>query len=399
MKNSESPISNLQSPTSNLQSPIYLDHSATTPVDPRVVEAMLPYFAEQFGNASSLHRWGQAALAALDEARRTIADILRARPNEIVFTGCGSESDNLALRGVAFALRSRGNHIVTTPIEHHAILNTAAQLEKEFGFTVTRVPVNQSGVVNPDDIARAITPRTILISVMYANNEVGTIEPLREIAKIARAKKIVFHTDAVQAGGYLPLDVEELGVDLMSLGAHKFHGPKGVGALYVRAGTPLLAQQTGGSQERARRAGTENIPSIVGMATALKIAQSERETTNARLRALREKLIEGILERVAESQLTGDPQNRLPGHASFVIPGAVGDEMVLGLDLAGIAASTGSACTAGSAEPSHVLAAMGYAPEIARGALRLTLGRSNTDADVERAANAVADVVGKLRRK
>jgi cysteine desulfurase len=264
---------------------------------------------------------------------------------------------------------------------------------------VTRVLVDRRGVVNPDDIARAITPRTILISVMYANNEVGTVEPLAEISKIAHAKKIIFHTDAVQAGGYLPLDVNELGVDLMSLGAHKFHGPKGVGALYVRAGTPLLSQQTGGSQERARRAGTENIPYIVGMATALKIAQSERATTNAHLVALREKLVVGILEGVAGSQLTGDPKARLPGHASFVIPGGVGDEMVLGLDLAGIAASTGSACTAGSAEPSHVLAAMGYAPDVARGALRLTLGRGNTDADVEYAVNAVVDVARKLRRE
>ncbi len=383
--------------------PIYLDHSATTPVDPRVVEAMLPYFTDKFGNASSLHRWGQAALAGRDESRRTIADILCARPNEIVFTGCGSESDNLALRGIALALRSRGSHIITTPIEHHAILNTAAQLEKEFGFEVTRVPVDRRGVVNPDDIARTITPRTILISVMYANNEVGTIEPIAEIAKIVKGREkgreIFVHTDAVQAGGYLPLDVNELGVDLMSLGAHKFHGPKGVGTLYVRAGTPLLSQQTGGGQERARRAGTENIPYIVGMATALKIAQSERTTTNAHLVALREKLVVGILESVAESQLTGDPKDRLPGHASFVISGVVGDEMVLGLDLAGIAASTGSACTAGSAEPSHVLAAMGYAPDVARGALRLTLGRGNTDADGEYAVNDVADVARKLRRK
>jgi cysteine desulfurase len=383
----------------NSRSPIYLDHSATTPVDPRVVQAMLPYFTEKFGNASSLHRWGQAALAALNESRRTIADILHARPNDIVFTGCGSESDNLALRGVALALRSRGNHIIITPIEHHAMLNTAAQLEKELGFEVTRVPVDRRGVVNPDDIARALTPRTILISVMYANNEVGTIEPIAEIARVAKSHNIIFHTDAVQAGGYLELDVDKLGVDLMSLGAHKFHGPKGIGALYVRAGTPLLPMQTGGSQERARRAGTENIPYIVGMATALKIAQSERTTTNARLVAMREQLVVGILESVAESQLTGDPKNRLPGHASFVIPDAVGDEMVLGLDLAGIAASTGSACTAGSAEPSHVLAAMGYAPEVARGALRLTLGRGNTDADVEYAVNAVADVARKLRGK
>jgi cysteine desulfurase len=385
--------------------PIYLDHSATTPVDPRVVEAMLPYFTEKFGNASSLHKWGQAALAALDESRRATAEILNAHPNEIVFTGCGSESDNLALRGAAFALRARGNHIITTPIEHHAVLNTAAQLEKEFGFAVTRVPVDRRGIVNPDDVARAITPRTILVSVMYANNEVGSIEPLREIskaierAKDAKGRKIYFHTDAVQAGGYLDLDVEKLGVDLMSLGAHKFHGPKGIGALYVRAGTPLLPMQTGGSHERNRRAGTENVPYVVGFAAALKIAQSERDATNARLIALREKLIEGILERVAGAQLTGDPKNRLPGHASFVIPGAIGDEMVLGLDLAGIAASTGSACTAGSAEPSHVLAAMGYVPDIARGALRLTLGRGNTDEDVERAVGAVADVVKKLRQQ
>ncbi len=378
---------------------VYLDHSATTPVDPRVVDAMLPYFGDKFGNASSLHRWGQAALAALDTSRRTVAEILNANPNEIVFTGCGSESDNLALRGVAFALRAKGDHIITTPIEHHAILNTAAQLEKEFGFEVTRAPVDRRGVVNPDDIARAITPRTVLISVMYANNEVGTIEPLAEISKVAKKRGVLFHTDAVQAGGYLDLDVEKLGVDLMSLGAHKFHGPKGIGALYVRSGTPLLPMQTGGSHERSRRAGTENIPYIVGIATALKVAQSERETTNARLSALREKLIEGILERVAGAELTGDPKNRLPGHASFVIPGAIGDEMVLGLDLAGVAASTGSACTAGSAEPSHVLAAMGYPADVARGALRLTLGRENTDEDVTYAVDAVADVVGKLRRE
>lgn len=388
----------MANPTSTFQAPIYLDHSATTPVDPRVVEAMLPYWTEHFGNPSSLHRWGQVALAALQQARETIADLLHARPSEIVFTSCGSESDNLALRGVAFALRARGNHIITTPIEHHAILNTAAHLQA-FGFEVTHVPVNRYGVVNPDDIARAITPRTILISVMYANNEVGTIEPLAEIAQIARARNIVFHTDAVQAGGYLDLDVEKLGVDLMSLGAHKFHGPKGVGALYVRTGTPLVPMQTGGTQERARRAGTENVPYIVGMATALKIAQSEREETNARLRALREQLIEGILARVSGAQLTGDPHHRLPGHTSFVIPGAIGDEMVLGLDLAGVATSTGSACTAGSAEPSHVLAAMGYAPDLARGALRLTLGRGNTKAEVAYAVNAVADVVQRLRKR
>ena len=380
---------------------VYLDHSATTQVDARVVEAMLPYFTEKFGNASSLHRWGQEAMMGLDSSRRTVAEILHANPNEIVFTGCGSESDNLAVRGVAMALRSRGApaHIITTPIEHHAILRTAEQLEKEFGFEVTRVPVNRLGVVNPDDIARAIKPSTVLVSVMYANNEVGTIEPLAEISQITKKHNIVFHTDAVQAGGYLDLDVNKLGVDLMSLGAHKFHGPKGIGALYVRPGTPLLSMQTGGSQERSRRAGTENIPYIVGLATALQIAQSECEPTNARLVAMREKLVEGILERVAQSQLTGDSKNRLPGHASFAIPGIIGDEMVLGLDLAGVAGSTGSACTAGSAEPSHVLAAMGYAADVARGALRLTLGRDNSEEDVDYAIGVVEDVVRKLRGK
>ena len=379
------------------QRPIYLDHSATTPVDPRVVEALLPYFSDKFGNASSLHRWGQHALAALDQSRRTVAEILHCEPNEIVFTSGGSESDNLAVRGAAFALRARGNHIITTPIEHHAVLNTVAQLEKEFGFEVTRVPVDRRGVVNPDDVARAMTPRTTVVSVIYANNEVGTIEPLAEIARIARARGIVFHTDAVQAGGYLNLRVRELGVDMMALGAHKFHGPKGVGALYVRAGTPLVPMQTGGSHERGRRAGTENIPYIVGFARALEIAQTERDATNARLIALRERLIEQILERVAGAELTGDPQNRLPGHASFVIPGAIGDEMVVGLDRVGVAASTGSACTAGALEPSHVLAAMGYAADSARGALRLTLGRGNTDQEVEYAVGAVIEVVRKLR--
>lgn len=377
---------------------VYLDHSATTPVDQRVVDAMLPYFTEAFGNASSLHRFGQAALAGLDTSRRTVAEILHAQPNEIVFTGCGSESDNLALRGVAFALRDRGNHIITTPIEHHAILNTVAQLESKFGFTVTRVPVDRHGVVNPDEIARAITPQTILISVMYANNEVGTIEPLAEIAQIANKRGILFHTDAVQAGGYLDLDVNRLGVDLMSLGAHKFHGPKGIGALYVRSGVPLVPMLTGGGQEKGRRAGTENVPYIVGFAAALKIAQENRDETNTRLSALRDKLVEGLLERIVGAELTGAPKERLPGHASFVIPGVIGDEMVLGLDIAGVAASTGSACTAGSVEPSHVLAAMGYAPDQARGALRLTLGRENTVEDVDYSLGVVADVVNKLRR-
>lgn len=377
---------------------IYLDHSATTPVDPRVREAMLPYFDEVFGNPSSLHRYGQRALAAVDAARRTVAGLLHSQPDEIVFTGCGSEADNLALRGTALALRRRGNHILTTPIEHHAILNTCDQLEREYGFEVTRVPVNRRGQVDPDDIGRLVTDRTILISVIYANNEVGTIAPLAEIGRIAHARGIVFHTDAVQAGGYLDVDVTRLGVDLMSLGAHKFHGPKGVGALYVRRGMRLTPAQTGGGQERGRRAGTENVPYIVGFARALEIAQAECEETNARLRAMRERLVEGLLESIPGAELTGDPAERLPGHASLVIPGAVGDEMVLALDLAGLAASTGSACTAGSPEPSHVLAALGYPADLARGALRLTLGRGNTEEQVTEALRIIPEAVTKLRR-
>lgn len=379
---------------------LYLDHSATTPVDPRVRDAMLPYFTEIFGNPSSLHRFGQRALAAVDDARQMVADILGAHTREIIFTANGTEANNLALRGIALAARSqdeRRNHIITTPIEHHAILRTCEQLEREFGFQVTYVPVNRHGVVNPDDIARAFTERTILISVMYANNEVGTLEPLAEIGKLARARGIYFHTDAVQAGGYCELHVEGLQVDAMSLGAHKFHGPKGVGVLYLRNGIKILPAQTGGNQERGRRAGTENVPYIVGFAKALEIAQSERETNNAKLRAMRERLVEELVEAIPGAELTGHPTARLPGHASFVIPGAIGDEMVFALDLAGLAVSTGSACTAGSPEPSHVLAAMGYDADVARGALRITLGRENTTQEIKEAMRVIPATISKIR--
>ncbi len=384
---------------------IYLDHSATTPVDPRVRDAMLPYFSEIFGNPSSLHRYGQQALAAVDQARQTVADILGAEPREIVFTGNGTEANNLALRGITWrALAERKTNgrggapqIITSPIEHHAILRTCEQLEREFGLEITQVPVNRHGVVNPGDVARALTDRTVLVSIMYANNEIGTIEPIAEIGAIARARGIPFHTDAVQAGGYLNVNVNDLKVDLMSLGAHKFHGPKGVGVLYVRNGVKLLPTQTGGSQERGRRAGTENVPYIVGFARALEIAQSERAETNARLRTLRERLVEGLLEAIPGAELTGHPTERLPGHSSFVVPGAIGDEMVFALDLAGIAVSTGSACTAGSPEPSHVLAAMGYSPDVARGALRVTLGRGNTDAEIASAVETIPAAVNRLR--
>lgn len=379
---------------------IYLDHSATTPVDVRVRDAMLPYFTDMFGNPSSLHRFGQDALAAVDRARQTVADILGAEPREIVFTGNGTEANNLALRGVARAVQKqdpRRNQIITTPIEHHAILRTCEQLEREFGFEITYVPVNRQGVVDPDAVERAITDRTILISVMYANNEVGTIQPIAEIGARARRRSVYFHTDAVQAGGYLNVNVRELNVDLMSLGSHKFHGPKGVGVLYLRNGVPIQPTQTGGNQERGRRAGTENVPYLVGFATALELAQSERVETNARLRGQRERLVERLLEGMPGAELTGAPDARLPGHSSFVIPGAIGDEMVFALDLAGVAVSTGSACTAGSPEPSHVLAAMGYAPDMARGALRVTTGRGNTDEELERAAVVIPETVNRVR--
>ncbi|HXF70663.1 MAG TPA: cysteine desulfurase family protein [Thermoflexus sp.] len=378
---------------------IYMDHSATTPVDPRVLEAMLPYFTEIYGNSASIHRVGRAAAKALEESRRTVSAILGCHPTEIVFTGSGTESDNLALRGVAFAQRraGRGNHIIVSSVEHHAVLNTARQLEEVFGFEVTYLPVDEYGMVDPDDVGRAIRKDTILISVMYANNEVGTIQPIPEIARIARAKGIPFHTDAVQAGGMLDLDVNRLGVDLLTLSAHKFYGPKGVGLLYIRQGTPYLPAITGGGHERGRRAGTVNVAGIVGLATALRLAQESRESENARLRRLRDRLIQGILERVPEARLTGHPTERLPHHASFSFKGINGEELLLALDVEGIAASTGSACTSGRPEPSEVLLAMGLPHEWAVGSLRLTLGKSNTEEDIDVVLEVLPRAVARLR--
>ncbi|MFQ6058344.1 MAG: cysteine desulfurase NifS [Anaerolineae bacterium] len=376
---------------------IYLDHAATTPVHPKVLEAMLPYFSERYGNASSIYSLGREALHALDEARATVAEILGAREREIIFTSCGSESDNLAIRGIAFANRSRGNHIITSPIEHHAVLHTCEQLEKHFGFQVTYLPVDQYGRVNPDDVGRAITDRTILITIMYANNEVGTIQPIAEIGKIARAKGIPFHTDAVQAGGALDLDVNALNVDLLSLSAHKFYGPKGVGILYARRGLRLLPTQTGGAHERNRRAGTENVAGIVGAATALKLAQESREENNRRVAALRDRLMEGILSRIPRAQLTGHPTERLPNNASFTIEFIEGEGLLLSLDMQGICASSGSACTSASLEPSHVLLAMGIPPEVAHGSLRLTLGHENTEEEINYVLEVLPGIVERLR--
>ena len=377
---------------------VYLDHAATTPVDPAVVEAMLPYWTEFYGNASSLHHKGREASDALEEARQTVAGLLGCKEREVVFTGCGTESDNLALRGVAFAQAERGKkHLITSSIEHHAVSHTVEQLAGKFGFEATFLPVDKYGLVDPDDVKRAIRDDTALVSIMYANNEVGTIEPIAEIGKVTRAKGVPFHTDAVQAGGSLDLNVDRLGVDLLSLSAHKFYGPKGVGVLYVRRRTPLMTMQTGGAHENRRRAGTENVPYIVGATTALQMAQAGAAAENARLTTLRDRLIKGILEGVPGSALTGHPTQRLANSASFVFRFIEGEGILLNLDMLGVCASSGSACTSASLEPSHVLLAMGLPVEVAHGSLRLSLGKSNTEQDVDYVIEHLPRIVQRLR--
>jgi cysteine desulfurase len=378
---------------------IYLDYAATTPVDPRVLPAMQPYFSADFGNPSSVHHFGRRAERALEQARRDVAALLNCSAREIIFTSCGSEADNLALRGGALAAREQRGaaHLVTTPIEHAAVLATARQLRDHFGFRVTEVPVAPDGRVDPDEVARAITPETALVSVMYANNEIGTIEPIAEIAAVCRKHGVPLHTDAVQAASQLDVDVQKLGVSLLAIGAHKFYGPKGVGALYVRQGTPLLPTQTGGAHEGGLRAGTPNVPYIVGMAEALKITTAERDTHNARFQKLRERVIEGVLRTVPDSALTGHRTERLPNHASFVFRGVNGNDLLMHLDVAGIAASSGSACKTGDPKPSEVLLALGLSAEWALGSLRLTVGRQTTSADVERLLEVLPGAVERLR--
>lgn len=377
---------------------IYLDHSATTPVDPQVLATMLPYWTDQWGNPSSLHGPGRRAATALEAARTRIARVLNCQPAEIVFTGCGTEADNLALRGVVLLQAARGKrHLITTGIEHHAVLHTVTDLVEHFDFEVTRVAVDRWGRVDPAAVEAAIRPDTALISVMYANNEVGTVEPIGAIGGLARARGIPCHTDAVQAPGYLPLDVQTLNIDLLALSAHKFYGPKGVGLLYVRRGTRLLPAQTGGSQERGRRAGTENVPYIVGMARALELAEAARMVESARLARLRDRLSAGLIERIPGCHLTGHPTERLPGHVSLVISGVEAQAVLIALDLAGVAASSGSACASGAPEPSHVLLALGFSPNDALGALRLTLGRENTDADVDLVLERLPEIVKRIR--
>lgn len=374
---------------------VYLDHAATTPVAPEVLERMLPYFSDRFGNPSSIYGLGRQSLAALDEAHEVVADVLGCRPTEIVFTGGGSEADNLAIKGIAYASRRRGNHIVTTAIEHHAVLHTCQQLERD-GYRVTYLPVDGYGRVDPAALEAALTDETALVTMMFANNEIGTLQPIAEIGKICRERRIPFHTDAVQAGGLMDLNVRDLNVDLLSLSAHKFYGPKGVGILYIRQGTRVQPQVLGGSQERNRRAGTENVPGIVGAAAALRLARDERATEAPRLLALRDQLIAGVLK-IPDTQLTGHPMLRLPNSASFALAGVEGESLLLNLDLIGVAASSGSACTTGSVEPSHVLAALGLSAQEARGHLRLTLGHSTTTDDISFVLERLPGIVEKLR--
>ncbi|MBV9788835.1 MAG: cysteine desulfurase [Chloroflexi bacterium] len=373
---------------------IYLDHAATTPVHPRVLEAMWPYFSQQFGNPSSRYPLAEQSRSGLDWARQTVASTIGARPGEIVFTGGGSESNNLALQGVAFARRAHGDHIITTQIEHHAVLRTCEYLERVHGFRVTYLPVDRHGLVDPQALERALDERTILVSVMLANNEIGTIQPLAEIARLTRDRGITLHTDAVQALPTLNIDVNALGVDLLTISAHKCYGPKGVGALYVRRGTPLLAQIYGGHQERDRRAGTENVAGIVGLATALQLVRSQ---DLGALTVLRDHLIGGVLQRVPGATLTGHPSLRLAGHASFCFSGVAGEAVLVALTDRGIACSSGSACAAGQSDPSHVLTAIGLPAELAQTAVRLTLGLTNTPAQIERVIEELPEIVAALR--
>ena len=375
---------------------IYLDHAATTPLRREALEAMLPFLTDDFGNASSLHSFGRRARAGLDEAHEGVARALGATPREIVFTSGGTEANNLALKGAAWAGKARGHRIITSSVEHHSVGHTVRYLEK-FGFEVVELPVDRYGRVDPDDVEAAITSKTILVSVMLANNEVGTLQPITEIAALVRRHKgILVHVDAVQAAPYVDIDLGALDVDLLTVAAHKFEGPKGVGALFVRHGTNILAQQQGGAQERYRRAGTENVAGAVGMAAALKLSVAERPQTVARLRELRDSLASsvGAIEGV---QQTGHPTERLPSLASFVVGGVEGNEVTMALDLAGLACSTGSACVSGSNEVSHVLSAMGYPADEARGALRLSLGRTTTAEEVAMAADLLTRTIGSQR--
>ena len=379
---------------------IYLDYSATTPMDTRVLDAMSPYFSASFGNPSSVHRYGQIAESAIDSARETVASILNCRPDEIIFTSCGSESDNLAIRGAAYAMREKTGTkwILASRAEHPAVTKTLLHLEKYEGFLIEWLDVNERGMVTPEIVSKAICGDTAIVSVMYANNEIGTINPIKEIAEICRANNILFHTDAVQAAAYLPLDVQALGVDMMSLGAHKFYGPKGVGALYLRKGTPLISHLTGGGQEFSLRAGTQNVPYIVGFAEALRLTNEEREQRTTHVRPLRDKIIGTVLETIPDSQLTGDLESRLPHHASFAFQNMDGNLLLTLLDAAGFACSSGSACKTGNPEPSEVMTAIGLSRDWGLGSLRVTLGKDVLPEHVESFLSVLPSLVEKARK-
>ena len=375
---------------------IYMDNAATTRVTQPVLEAMMPCLTDVYGNPSSVHAFGRDARRLLDEARARVAAALNAKPNEIYFTGCGTESDNWAVRGSAYALKAKGNHIITSSIEHHAILHTCQQLERE-GFKVTYLPVDEYGQVSAADVEKAITPETTLISIMTANNEIGTIQPIAEIGAIARAHGVRFHTDAVQAVGAIPVDVQAMNADLLSLSGHKLHAPKGIGALYIRSGVRLERLMNGGAQERTQRPGTENMPSIVGLGRAIELATAQLDEKAAYVSALRDRLIRGILETIPDTRLNGHPTNRLPGNCNVSIRYIEGESMLLNLDIKGIAASSGSACTSGSLDPSHVLLAIGLTHEVAHGSLRFSLNEDNTEEEVDYVIKSLDEVVKRLR--
>ncbi|MGH9339363.1 MAG: cysteine desulfurase NifS [Acidobacteriota bacterium] len=375
---------------------VYLDNNATTRLDPQVLEAMKPFYLEDFGNASSIHTLGQKARAAVEEARRQVADLIGAQPREIVFTSGGTESDNMAIRGVATHNRSRGNHIITSTVEHPAILRTCEQLEKE-GFRVTYIPVQKDGVIRLDQLKDALDDQTILISIMHANNEVGTIQPIQEIAALAQERKIAFHTDAVQSTGKIPLDVEELGIDLLTLSGHKIHGPKGTGALYVRRGVRMNPLLFGGSHERHRRAGTENVPGIVGLGKACDVARHGLDDFGTRMRELRDRLENGILSRIPETYVNGNREQRMPHVTNISFRYLEGEALLISLDFSGIAVSTGAACSSGSLEPSHVLTAIGLSSVLAHGSIRFSLSRMTTEEDIDYVLETLPATVERMR--
>lgn len=380
---------------------IYFDYAATTPVDERVISAMLPYFTNIYGNPSSIHLFGQQAEAALETARDTVARTLNCLPDEVIFTSCGTESDNLAIRGVCLTRQRNygANHILISPVEHHAVSHTTLQLEEFYGFQVEYLPVDQYGMVHPDDVATRIRQNTALVSVIYANNEIGTVNPISEIGAVCRQKGVPFHTDAVQAAVYLSVDVESLNVDLMSIGAHKFYGPKGVGALYIRKGTEIIPCQTGGGQEYSLRAGTHNVPYIVGLAEAFQLAQKESKERGDRLQKLREKLIHEVLSKIPASKLTGHPTQRMPNHTSFIFENVDGNTLLVLLDSVGFACSSGSACKTGNPEPSSVLMALGIPHSWALGSLRVTLGVNTIPEHIDMLLPALEASISQIRKQ